>query len=453
MHPSSPRTLLPLALLAQACTDPTFQASGAVSPWVSTVLEVDWEPLGGGEAWVEYGPDEAFGMTTPAVPDGEGRSATVLLGNKPFQEVCWRVVAERDGQRITGGTHRTETLGLPAALPDFELVEHDGSFDRWVLGISWAQQTMLYILDRDAEVVWYQHLPEATASLSVDPVPGLPVLRYLRVGMDHELDDSVVVTQHLDGREATERAVEQGHHSFVAHDDGSLAWLAIDVREVEGVGPVVGDRVLRWDAATGETSRLWSSWDHQSYDPEYGLAHDFYPQGADWTHTNSISWSSERGSYELTQGGTDLLIEIDGETGAPLTVVGGEGYALDPPIDGFGDGFGPHGAAWTPEGSLLVFDNNDSDDAEASRVLEYTLDEAAGLAREAWRWEGVPGVVQVLGGADRLADGDTFVHGGSLGTMQLVAEDGRVRWEVHQGSIISDATTLEDLYGRVSGSD
>ncbi len=440
---------LTLALFFGGCADRTFHARGRVMEDIRTVIEVSWEPIGGGEAWVEFGPSSAYGHTTPPVADGQGRSEALLLGNKPFQDVYWRIVAESDGRTVTGPEHITTTEGVAAALPDFSLGHSDGGFDDYVMGISWAEVAYLYVIDADADLVWYAALPMGTVSLSLDPISGEPALRYLRVSVDHSLDNSVVVTQGMDGSELDEVEVEQGHHSFVAHDDGSLAWLAIDVQEHKDYGDMVGDRVMHWDAATGEVSQLYSAWDHLEYDPDNTLDTNFYPQGIDWTHTNTISWAPQRGSYWLTMGGVDDLVEIDAVTGEPLTVVGTDGYTIDPEPFGFGASFGPHAASWTVDDTLLVFDNNDAASGGASRVIEYELDDDAGVAREIWRHTGDDGMIaMVLGGADRLDDGSTFTHWGNTGFLQLVDASGEVSWSVQQGSIVSDATVIRDLYGR-----
>jgi hypothetical protein len=437
-----------LPLLAAACAADPFDAKATLDGDIRTVIEVSWEPIGTGEAWVEFGPTDAYGSTTPPVPDGEGRSRALLLGNKPFQQVHWRVVSDDGSRRLTGPDRILETEGIPAPLPDYHLDESDGSFDGFVLGISWAEVAYATILDADAEVVWYAALPVATVSLSVDPVPGQAAIRYLQVGMDHALDQSVVITRGLDGLENGRVEVEQGHHCFVAHDDGALSWLAIDVQEHKDWGDLVGDRVMHRSAAGGIT-QLYSTWDHLEYDPETTLDSNFYPQGTDWTHTNTISWAPDRGSYWLTMGGVNDLVEIDATTGEPLTVVGTDGYALDPEPDGFGSGFGPHAASWTADGTLLVFDNNNETSSGASRVLELALDDDAGVAREVWRYEGEPGMMAlVLGGADRLDSGETFIQWGNTGIMSLVGPDGAVRWAARQESIVADATVLWDLYGR-----
>ena len=448
-HP--PRPLLPWLLApaiaaSGACAGTTFHAQGDVSEQIRTVVEVSWEPLGGGQAWVEFGPSTAYGQITPPVQDGPGRSRALLLGNKPFRDVHWRVVAELDGHITTGPDHITTTDGVAAALPDFTLDQSDGSFEGWVLSISWAEVAYVTIIDADADLVWYSALPVGSVSLAADPVPGQAALRFLQVGVDHALDRSEVITQGMDGQQLDSVAVEQGHHSFVAHDDGDLAWLAIDVQEHKDYGDLVGDRVLQYDAASGETSQLYSVWDHLEYDPDNTLDTNFYPQGTDWTHTNTISYAPERDSYWLTMGGVNSIVEVDAITGEPLTVVGTDGYLIAPDPDDFGAGFGPHAASWTKDDTLLLFDNNDSGRGEPSRVVEFALDDQAQVATEVWRHTGDHGMTaMVLGGADRLDDGSTFIHWGNTGYLQLVDAQGELRWSVRQGSIVADATVLTDL--------
>ncbi len=148
-------------------------------------------------------------------------------------------------------------------------------------------------------------------------------------------------------------------------------------------------------------------------------------------------------------GGVNRLVEIDAVTGEPLTTVGEGGYDLEPDLEHWGDGYGPHGATWTPDDTLLVFDNAYDDDIAASRVLEYTLDDIAEVAGQVWQLDGEDGwLAMVLGGAERLDSGETFVHWGNLGLLQLLDANGEQTWLARQSSIIGDAVPLNDLYGR-----
>ncbi len=435
-------------LLAAGCADRTFHARGELSETVNTVVEVSWEPLGGGEAWVEFGPDEDYGRITPAVVDGSRRSQTLLLGNKPFQQVHWRVVAADGDDLVVGPGHVTETLGLPAPLPDVRLMSSDGSFDGYVLGVSWAIEVYLYILDADGDFVWYHELDQARVSLSVAQVPDQPALRFMQVNQDHELDDSVAITLGMDGQQLDSVPMEQAHHSFLAHQDGSLVWLAIDVDEHEDYGDMVGDRLLRRDAATGQVSELWSSWDQLEYDPSLTLEADFYSQGIDWTHANSLHYAPARDSYWLTLGGVDLVVEVDATSGEQLTVVGGDGLALWPEIEDYGDSYGPHDASWTVDDTLLIFDNHFLDPSSTSRLLEYELDPEATLARQVWSYEGdEKWLAMILGGADRFDDGSTFAHWGTSGYLAILDESGSSSWTAQVGATIADAVVLRDLYG------
>jgi hypothetical protein len=347
---------------------------------------------------------------------------------------------------VVGPAQVTPVDGIPAALPDIALLDDDGSFDGWVLGVAWAAETFLFILDRDADVVWYERLSLGRATLSVEPVPGEAAVRYLDVSLDHDLDESRVVTLGLDGEELERVDVEQGHHSFEVLPDGTLAWLAIDVRDDPTWGPLVGDRVLA-RGADGSVRTLWSTWDDFVYDPEVTFETDFYPQGTDWTHGNTLAWDAAQDSFWVTLGGIDQLVEVDAQSGALLTRVGAGGCEITPALDGYGAGYGPHGANSTPEGTLLVFDNHHVAGASASRVVELKLDEDA--ARVDWVFEGESGwSTLVLGGAKRQADGGTFVAWGDTGYMQLLDAAGRQVWLANVNAIVSDAVLLADPYGR-----
>jgi len=412
------------------------------------MLQVTWDPLGDGEAWVEFGPDGEFGQTTPPVPDGVGESRTVLVGNKPYAEVHWRVVARQDGALVVGAEHIDQVEGIAAALPDVQLLDDDGSFEGFLFAVSWSVRTYLFALDRDADVVWYRALPLGRASLAMEQVPGVAALRYLDVSLDHTLADGHVLTEALDGTQLEDVPVEQGHHSFLTLPDGTLAWLAIDVRDDPDWGTLVGDRILT-RAPDGTVRTLWSAWDHFSYDPATTYQTDFYPQGTDWTHANTLSYDATDDSLWVTLGGIDQIVEIDARTGAMLAQVGAGGAEITPAVAGYGAGYGPHGAGRTPTGSLLLFDNHCEPAASASRVLEFKLDLDGDAARLLWEYEGQPGWSSlILGDADRLETGETFIVWGDAGFLQVLDPAHTQTWLASVNGIVSDAVMVPDLYGR-----
>jgi len=173
----------------------------------------------------------------------------------------------------------------------------------------------------------------------------------------------------------------------------------------------------------------------------------FYPQGFDWSHGNSLTYSPARHSYWLTLGGADLALELDADSGDLLHVVGEVGLVPSPDDATIVDsGYGPHAATWTPDDSLLIFHNR-SGSEHPSRVLEFELDDEAGVAERTWSYSADEDwQARYLGAATRLEDGSTLTNWGSVGVLVLVDPQGETRWSLDLGGAVGSTQVIRDLY-------
>ncbi len=435
-----------LALLCAGCHADVFDADARLSEQISTVVQVDWQPLGGGSAWVEFGSLLAFDRRTPEVADGPGRSAALLLGLRPLEEVQYRVVGLVDGQRIEGRAHSIQTMGLPADIPDPRLLSSDADFDGYVLTTLYAADTWVVLLDSQAQVVWYHRLGEGLTTVSAAQAMGGGALRFLVADEEHAEDAGALSTVSMAGEELGSVGLELAHHDFVQHADGSLAWLAMDLRDTEEWGPVVGDQVLSMDSE-GRVSSLFSVWDQ--LDPDLGDALDsgFYPQGQDWTHGNGLSWDADRETYLLTLGGVDRVLEVD-SAGQVLMDMGPDTFEFSPADAGFDDiGYGPHAGRWTEDDALLLFHNTTSGESPYSRVLELDVDSDVAQAELSWSFDAQQQwLTRYMGSAQRLPDGSTFTSWGSAGMLVLVDPKGEASWVASAPTSLGNSTVLDDLY-------
>jgi len=445
-------------LLAFGCGDP-LGARARLAEAVNTVVVVQWQPLGGGEAWVEFGSSGALERSTPVVADGEGPSQALLLGLGAWQEVCWRVAARSGDSRVSSPESCIETGGLPAELPELQLAEGSAPLDGYLLATAWIERRVaLLLLGEQGAIRWYHLLPEERSAIWAAPQLGGGGLQYLAAHEQAALEGGSLVQVDWQGIIQSEQTLEGAHHAVVQHDDGRLAWLATDLRDTEELGPVIGDRVLIMDPANGELETLFSTWDWlEPSEEQLGLTSS-WAAGRDWTHGNSLRWSAERDSYWLTLRGTDQLMELDAHSGALLTVIGADSYTAEPAEAAFwGRDYydvGPHGAAWTADDSLLVFDNGPvadwtSDSAEDpwSRLLELELDEAGQIARPLRIHEAGRGrMAWFMGGATRLDDGGTLVSWGSAGVLERLDEDAQPSWALEGEAAWGPATWIPDPY-------
>ena len=390
---------------------------------IATVLRVSWEGSADTVRW------ETDGDSGTVEGDGEA----LIVG--PHENELVRVTVtgpDGDAPVVTAPTGL-----LPRGLPSFEVSTGDRAPTPMLLAavgaLSWT-----FVLDETGEVVWYSGLDEGSAATGVGVQEGLPLHNVQDTDKD-EGDGSV--HQHAwDGELVAEHETDLGHHFFLMHDDGRLAYLQADVRLVEDEGFVVGDslRILHPD---GESELFWSAWDHFPWNKDELLDTGFYPQGFDWTHANGLSYSEARDSYWMSFAVQSALIEVDATTGETLNHLGfGGDWTIEG--EGFGLDVGPHCPTITPDGTLLLFDNQSPLDG-TSRVLEYSLDFGSRVATPIRE---LPSDVSadLMGCPTTLESGETLTSWGS-GGMITVHEGDELTWraDVEIGFSLGQVVPIE----------
>jgi len=413
---------------------------------LATVIRVSWdspEDMGG---YVEFGPDgDCTRWKTPDIGPGPDHEA-LLLGLPSATEACFRIVATEGSFRWPDKERTIQTGNLPAAVPALEVPLYDEGLvgDGFFLAASGTAPALVLILDRQGRVVWHQPADEGFVSPQALPDATTGGYLYNRFSKDFSQDVGAVRRVAADGNTLEEVRTPLAHHSFELLDDGTIAWLALDVRDTEDWGPVVGD-VIREVSAEGVDRAAWATWDTWEAEAAEDWSRDFYPQGYDWTHANFLSWSEARQSYTVSFRNVSTVAEIDRDGDLLRSV----GYHGDHDIAG-DDGslvHFPHSAVWTERDTLLF--TTTPTDTEETRAVELAFDEADGSAEVVWTWgEGEGHYAKVLGEAVRLADDNTLVNFGSEGVVVEVTPEGEIGWrlETPAGYFPGHLTFIRDLY-------
>ena len=420
-----------------------------VSEVIPTVVTVTWT-VDGGEldgTYAEFGPDDDYGHRAPGIPVGEdGTYEAFLLGNKPLSTVHFRVVAENgvggdatdDDSRVLGAA--------PAELPGTAVTVEDA--DRAVAGYlvttvltnpSWA-----VIQDTDGEFVWW-HQPDgewdqiliSRALLSVDGRSLLYVAASTAVG---EGGERVLVRVRLDGTEVETLSVPGAHHDFVELPDGTVATIQNDSRTVEDQ-LVTGDRILEIDGG-GNTSTIWTVWDHAEYDPEFEPG-----VGNEWTHANALDYDPAEDAYYLSIRSFDTIWKIDRASGDVLWKLGGELSDFEM-AGGDTEFFEWQHQFQILEDGIVVFDNR-APPGLTSRVVEYALDWPNYTGEEIGYYVTTPTLYCVgYGDVTRLDSGDTLVTWSSNGMVDHATPEGDLVWRLNLdlGGALGFASFHEDLY-------
>jgi hypothetical protein len=442
--------LLSVFVLA-GCGSPECEAQLASSQ--RTVASVSWKTRKPGPSHVEYGVDGAFDRSTPVADDGEKEHSAMLLGLPPLADVAYRAVTESGGREWTcEGTFQTGNL--PSGLPDLEVTAWDETLadpdTPYVFGTAIGDPGALYVVER-ATGEWLWALPTAADVSRVDVAfsPGGNDLMWNELDTNRRIDVGTVERVRWDGELVESTRTELAHHMFTVLPDGTITWVALDVRP--WVDPadgrtydVVGDQLLEM-SPDGEQRLVFTVWDW--IEPVRNEAWDthFYTQGEDWTHANGLNYDPERGTYLLSLGNARMVLEVDRETGEPVRTFGGpDGYAF---AEGSYPFFKQHDPQWTEEGHLLV--SLTDQDTNASGAVEYAVDDEARTLTTVWQ-HGLRGSQNAfaLGQAIRLGNGNTIVSWGGAGIVKEVTPDGDVAWQMNlsTGAYYGQMIPFGDFY-------
>lgn len=223
------------------------------------------------------------------------------------------------------------------------------------------------------------------------------------------------------------------HHSVLETSGGDLLFLARDAQTVGGT-EVMGEAIWRWNPQTGSTERMWSSFDHLSWDEDRGER----STERNWLHANSIK-EGPRGNLLVSLSFLNQVLSIVPDFSHVEWRVGGP--MATHPVNG-APFWGQHDATEVDHGRLLLFDNGmrglglDVDRAHVSRALEVELIE--GAASPVWEFTPPDSLrSRIVGSAERLTNGHTVVTfgaseglRGSTGGIAVFEVDrsGRVVW-------------------------
>lgn len=408
----------PLALLAAcAAPDAPLVATATVDPGIATLVHVTWEPAEPASVAYER-PDGTVHTAT-----GEG--AVTLFGLHADADVRWRM----DG----GDWQTTRTGSLPPGIPT---VTTEGDLGADYVLLSWQEfpvaSTGVYIIDRDGAIVWY-HLPEAGIVPAAHDTGGALLL--MRSYHD-VIEDASVERVPLDGTAPTVDPLPYAHHDAVAVPGLRYAAIVGEVRDVDGE-PIVGDTIVEV-AEDGARRTVWSAFNAFPVVPHDAWDAGTYTAGRDWTHANGLVYDPVDDAYLLSLFYLRGVVKIDRSTGATRWVLGGANGTLTLTNDA-----GPgrqHAPEWK-DGQLAFFDNGYGDPL-GSRLVRYTVDEAAGTATRAWEWRHPDALFTfVFGDIDALPDGGHLSTWGNYAQVLRTDAAGAVTWsaQVEPGFMVAQA--------------
>lgn len=436
--------MLLLALVAGCTPGPELEVEVEVCP-VPTSLILRWSTDEPGSAWVEL-PDGAATPPGPSTTLHEvlvtGLVAGSALDLLPVTEL-------EDSTRV-----EAELVEVDVSPPPQELVTLEVQGAEAVSGLVLTTQygpdaSFVVVHDRQGQVVWWHTLPPSTNTLGAELALAGGGLSFLYFDRLQAEDVGTVVQVDWCGSDEVLTPALLGHHDHVELADGSVAWLGLETREAEVEGEtllVTGDTILETPAGDGaQPDTVFDFFDDYAEpwpaSPEFQVE-AYQTGGRDWTRSNSLTFREADQTFFLMSRNLDALLAIERDTGEVRWQLGGElgdFEIIGQPFD--------HGHFSYYEGDrLLVFDNGDHREPQASRVVEYQVDEDQRTATEVWSVESED-YVKILGDATRLDDGHTLISWSTLGKLTEVDEQGEVVWEASAplGRALGRVVALEGL--------
>jgi len=340
------------------------------------------------------------------------------------------------------------TPALPDDFPVFDVlhVEPDRMEPGYTLVSPSAPnnqgKSYIALVDAQGRVVWFYTTLRYAAEAHRNVDGNLVFLHTRREVVEVDLLGDVVETwwptrSDFAPADAIGPDVPALHHDVHPLPNGDLLGLSIEPRIIDGfptsdtdpLAPttsarVAGDLIVQFDR-TGAEVRRFSVLD--MLDPRrigYDVLtssywHYLLPGTEDWSHTNNVVHLPALDRYIFSARNQDAIVEFDGVTGEVQWILappvnwapGFDDLLLEPVGADFRYPYHPHGPEWTPDDTLLLFDNGTHgasafeakppEDQIRSRVVEFAIDRDAGTVSQVWSYE--PGLYALaLGDADHL---------------------------------------------------
>jgi hypothetical protein len=375
-----------------------------VSTQIPTVGVVEWSLAGAApsSAKIVYRLKDGAssllnqGGEAPVAP-GDATHRTLLLGLKQSRDYTFHIEATRGGQTCASpevALPRTGTLpGAPAVgvsvaqpaqrAPGF-IVTSSGTF----------VPDAAFIIDADGEIVWFFAGP----------------LNTCRAHMDYEGNNMWMITCNpineqgemryvsMDGQQAQSNVpgFETAHHDFTVLAGGKVAALTWS----SPANDPPSDLVIR--SADGQVTTAFT------------IDASVYP--SDTFHANAIHYIPSDDSFTIADRNPNVVVKVSA-AGVPRWQLGG---ACDgAPTGGHCSPQGwqvNHGHHLLDDGTLLVFNNTDTQDV--AHVLQFQIaDAVSGLSATLVHDYTGTGATATLGDVQRLPNGNTLVTYSSAGTI------------------------------------
>lgn len=426
---------------APAGDDYVSDVKVAVHPNTTTILVVTWTQLKTADnTLLEFSFSGSSVMTSRPLAGAAGSHRDVVLGVPEKTAVTVRIVSRLGGVDYKTKDYQGTTGALPSGIPKPALLAYDASLatpERWLLGAVenstggcsrpscyYDSEFWIYIMDRQARIVWYWADPANDASNA-----------YPRVALDGEY---LVIDQGRIGKTGVVKmTLDRQYYETVA-----IAKLddAIDVTADGSVlYDVMGD--LKELTKAGTTRSIWSC--RQTF-PRFENC-----------YSNTVNWNAADDTVLLSFPDDGTVVQIDRKTGTMVGQYGNSSgsYAFSPSSWKFQY---PHSPNITPQGTLILsthlpaYPDGTPAAPKHHAFAEFEIDRANKRLTEKWVYSDGDEWCMYKGFALRLANGNTLGNYGTGGVIREITPDKKtvfhVKFDVATGDDFNNKMVGNNLY-------
>ncbi|HYV44261.1 MAG TPA: aryl-sulfate sulfotransferase [Myxococcaceae bacterium] len=448
-----------LALVAAGCgpgaeiTSITPSEVMNVSAWVTAHVP------GAVAAVVTAVPASAFDgdlVETPTLPVSDDFVTVALLGMRPDTEYQVTVRGFRSGGTAVSEPMSFRTGSLPAGLPLLNVQGAGWSDAKTLVGMfnpGGAVHAPM-IVDREGQVIWYHVTDNAVTDFQRQP-DGTYTACEVSSGPGGTRFDQF----DREGRllrvwtAPPESAGTDWHELRMLPGDLALLWgsetrvMDLSAKGGSPTATVVGSVLYRVQP-DGVVLFRWSAFDHFTFD-DIDPAVDVTQPTVDWSHADSVDVGTD-GTYLLTFRNLSQVVKVSAGSGAVIWRLGGKRSDWTFPDDPLGGPSFPHGARVVENGNILLFDDGAGRATQASRAVQYSLDQQTMQAHRLWEYAPSSHFSPDMGFAQRTGNGTTLVTFSTEGVAEEIeVGSNAVMWSLHsatQGVPIYRALRVGTLY-------
>jgi hypothetical protein len=239
----------------------------------------------------------------------------------------------------------------------------------------------------------------------------------------------------LDGQEVNEIEIADGHHDFLTHPDGTIAYIEYEVRD-----GLTCDRIAERKPG-GDIVEVYSLWDDfESGDVPMG-------SGSEWCHSNAIDYDGQEDAYYISVLNFDGILKIDRYSGDLIWVFGGQFNDFSASSGSMEPWKGQHQFT-VKDGAISLFNNGTAQEF-SSKALDFSIDEDEMTAELVSTYVPSPTLfTPTLGDVHGLSNGNTLVVFCNQGQIDEITSDGTLvrRTNFSLGGTVGYATWKKTLY-------